>query len=57
VPGYETGVDDIEEPKLIRVHLDAWEENWKGSHVLAGPGRGEPAVLIADRRNGNRVAL
>ena len=58
VPGYETGVDDIDEPKLVSLYLDAWEENWNGPHMLAYEGRpGVPAVLIVDKRNGNRVKV
>lgn len=42
----------------VSIYLGAREERWKGPHMLANEGRrGEPAVLIGDKRNWKRVAL
>lgn len=40
VPGYESGIDDIDEPRLASIYLDVWEESWSGPHArLRGPTR------------------
>jgi len=39
VPGYESGIDDIDEPKLASIYLDVGEESWSGPHMLAYEGR------------------
>jgi len=54
VPGYEYGVDDIEDPVVVNVERIAEDQRWIGPHVIAREG-GEPAVLIVDKRNGRRA--
>ena len=52
VPGYESGIDDIDEPKLASIYLDVGEESWSGPHMLAY--EGHPGAGGADRRQTKR---
>jgi hypothetical protein len=57
VPGYEGGADDILTPRqiCIRPRDPDHTEDWYGPHAVGDVG--EPAVLIADVRQHNRVRL
>ncbi|MBX9846120.1 MAG: hypothetical protein K2Z80_30385 [Xanthobacteraceae bacterium] len=56
VPGYELGMDDIEEPVEVKIQVDTYDQLWNGPHVIARKGKGGVrAVLLADKRNGARA--
>ena len=55
VPGYETGCDDLRPLQVVRLTLDANQDNWNGPHKVTDDG--EPAVLISDVRCGGRFRL
>lgn len=53
--GYEAGCDDLRPLQVVRLKLDAKEDDWNGPHKVTDDG--EPAVLISDKRNGGRFMI
>lgn len=50
VKGYEDGVDDVANVKLVRIRKDVYKEWYYGRHAIENPGDAQAVLISAPER-------